>query len=381
MNKAHIEINIEVLKNNIDKLFKYYKSYAKKIIDISDNNFGLGIFLASIYEELKVDYLFTTSLNEAIKIRKYSHNIPILVKENIMGENIYDAINNNITITIKDLNYLQNISTLELKDDLKIHLFIDNGSNIYGLKSYEELKKAIEIINNHKHLLLEGIYTNFTTYGIDDEYYYTAMNNFLNIIEPLNSKDLIIHANEPLMYHEKIDRINGIKFDLAVLGLTQNFNNINKMKMRKLMKKYFPMAINFANMDLDLVFSLIAYIKDISFVYKNSLVGRNYVAREDMRVGVVNIGYKDGITKALKVVVVNDGIRDIITDNIDEVIIKLNDNDELEDKVYLVSEYNNIDNCLINLKTNRYYLMSILNNNLTRVYKFSDEEREINYND
>ena len=381
MNKAHIEIDIEVLKKNVNKLFKCFNTYDKKIIDVSDNNFGLGIFLASIYEELDIDYLFTSSLNDAIKIRKYSRDIPVLIKESVTSENIYDAINNNITLTIKDLNYLQTISTLEIKDDLKLFLFIDNGSNVYGLKSYEELKKAIEIINNNKHLLLVGIYTNFTTYGIDDEYYYLAMNNFLSILEPLNSKDLIIFGNEPLMYHEKINKINGIKFDLAVLGLTKNFNNINKMKMRKLMKKYPQMEINFIDLNLDLVFSLVAYINDISFVYKNTLVGRNYLAREDMRVGVVNIGYKDGITKALKVVVVNEEVRDIITDNIDEVIIKLNDNDNLNDKVYLISEYNNIDNCLINLKTNRYYLMSILNNNLTRVYKFIDEEREINYNE
>ena len=87
----------------------------------------------------------------------------------------------------------------------------------------------------------------------------------------------------------------------------------------------------------------------------------------------------NGITKALKVVVVNQSICNVLTDDIDIMYISAPDNVEIGDKVYLISDYNNIDSVLQNLKTNRYYLLSILNTNLKRVYINQNNEEELYY--
>ena len=117
-------------------------------------------------------------------------------------------------------------------------------------------------------------------------------------------------------------------------------------------------------------------VKDLP---KDSLVGRNYIALEDINVAVIDAGHKDGITKALKVVVVNQEICDVLTDDIDTMYIKVSDDVSVGDKVYLISDFNNIDSVLVNLKTNRYYLLSILNTDLKRVYIMGDEEEELYY--
>lgn len=376
--QAQLEINIEKLEKNINSLFQKLENYDYKFIDLRNNFFGLGCYLVNTFAKY-FNYGLATNLNEAIKIRKYNREFPILIREQIIGEKVYDAIYNNITLTASDLNYLQEISLLPLKDDLKIHLFIDNGSNLIGFKTNDEIKKAIEIINKNKHLILEGIYTEISTYGYEDNYYYEQMANFLKIIEPIQTKNLLVHINEPLMYHNKLDSINGIKLDLSVIGLLQNFANCSNLKRKNLRKKYQNNAFKDLNLTLDLPWALTTDIKTISFVLKGTLIVRNYIAKDNMRVAILNIGHKDGITKALKVIVINNEICDILTDNIDEIVVKISDNISLDDKAYIISDYNNIDNVLANLKTNRYYLMSILNNDLKRVYIENNEEKEIEY--
>lgn len=378
MNKAQLEIKIEKLEENVQKIKKEYQDYEYQIMDLRNNCYGLGIYLVNTFSKY-FQYGFVTNIKEGLNIRKYNQDFPLLIKEEVIGEEIYDAINNNFTLTINNLNYLQDLSDLKIKDDLKLHLFIDNGSNLIGLKTLEEIKKAIEIINGHKHLILEGIYTEINSYGCDDEAYYEALANFLKIIEPIRNKDLIIHINEPIMYHAKEEAINGIKFDLAPLGLCQNFSKCSNIKKNKLLKKYGLSGFRDCNLTLDLSWALTAGIKTISFVEKGTIIGKNYLVKENMRVAILNIGHKDGITKALKVVVINNEICDILADNVDELIVKISDNISLDDKAYIISEYNNIDNVLLNLKTNRYYLMSILNNDLPRVYLEDDREEKIDY--
>lgn len=377
--KARLEVDILKLKNNLKKLFYEYQNYNYKLIDLRNNVYGLGIYLVNIFAEAGFNYGLTTSLNEAIKVRRYNANFPLLIKEKVEGDAIFDAINNNITLTIDDLNYLQDLSILKLKDDLKLHILIDNGSNMTGLKSREELGRAIELINSNKHLILEGIYTEFMTYGLDDPYYYISYNNFQNIVNPIKNNDLMIYANEPLMYQNNATIFNGLKFDLAVLGLTQSFNNAHRSQIRKIDKLYPEREFHYLNCDLELVFSLVAFITNISFALKGELIGRNYLAKENKRIGIINLGHKDGITKAIKVAVVNNEIVEVLTDMLDEMILGISDNVKIGDKVYLISEFNNITNVLYNLKTNRYYLMSILNNSLPRIYIDGEDEEEVVY--
>lgn len=377
--QANIEIDINKLQNNVQKLFKKFKNYDYKIIDLRNNFFGMGIYLVNVFESLGFNYGYVTNIKEGLRVRKYNQTLPILIKESVSDENIYDAINNNFTLTISNLNNLQDISAISFKDDLKVHLLIDNGSNNEGLKSFSEIKKAIEIINTCPHLVLEGIYTEITTYGLEDNFYYEQMANFLKMIEPIKSSELIIHANEPIMYHAASRTINGLKLDLAVLGVTEQFTKYNNLKVKKINKLYGSKAFNELVLNLDFAWALKGQVKSISYVAKNTLVGRNFIAKEDFRLALVNIGHKDGITKALKVVVINNKAYDIITDSLDELYIKIDDDVKIGDTVFVISEYNNFGNVLLNLKTNRYYLMSIINNDLPRIYIEDDEEKEIDY--
>ncbi|MFR5856207.1 MAG: alanine racemase [Bacilli bacterium] len=365
--KTLLEIDLKKLYNNTKILVDSYNDYKYKFANLKDNAYGMGLEIVNALVKANINYVYVGSLKDALDIRKYNQEINILVNYFIDIEEIYDAINNNISITISSIKYLKKVNELKLKDDLKVQILIDNGSNKLGISSKKELKEIIEIINNNKHLLLEGFYSDLTSIGVEDEYYYHQVNNFYSLINEYLKEDLIVHLNEPLMYHKKLDYINGIRFDLALFGIEENINEniFTNWKIKNIEKKYGD--LEFPNIDLKLIFSITSEVMQVGKVKKGELIGRKFIAKEDLDIAIIPIGHKDGITKAIKYVGINGFKRDIIADEIDYIIVS-GSNINIFDKVYIVNEERDIYDFLTLLKTNRYYLMSVLNRNLTKIY-------------
>ena len=377
--ETKMEIDLKKLKNNILLLDKSYRDYQYKLANLKDNAFGMGLSIVNTLVDIGINYIVVGSLKEALEIRKYNRKVPILVTVDLSDEEIYDAINNDITICISDLEYLRSILCLSIKDRLRVQILIDNGSNKMGLSNNLELREAIKLLDEAKYLELDGIYTDLTTIGVEEEYYYQQIDTFYQIISNYLDRDIIIHLNEPIMYHKKLNYVNGIRFDLAMLGIEENINDdwFTNLRVKNIQKKYGD--LEFPNIDLQLIFTITSEVASIASVSKGDLVGRNYIARDDMLVAIVPIGHKDGITKAIEYVGINNFKRNIIADDIDHLIVEVDGGVRLHDKVFIVNEDRGIYDFLTLLKTNRYYLMSILNRNLPRVYINGEARKGDNY--
>ena len=107
--------------------------------------------------------------------------------------------------------YLEMLLSLKFKDALNVQILIDNGSNILGIDKTIDLEYIINKIDEVKNINLTGIYTDLTSFGIEDIHYYEQVNNFYKIIKPFINKDIMIHLNEPVMYHAKLSYVNGIR--------------------------------------------------------------------------------------------------------------------------------------------------------------------------
>ena len=333
-----MEIDLKKLKNNTKLLCKSYSDYQYKIANLKDNAYGMGLSIVNTLVDNGINYILVGPIKDALEIRKYNNDVPILVTYNVTEEEVYDAINNNITLTIADAEYLRSILCLNIKDDLKLQILIDNGSNKIGIKNNLDLKEVIKIIDENDHLVLEGIYTDLTTIGVEDEYYYHQINTFYQIISNYLGLDIIIHLNEPIMYHKRLDYVNGIRFDLALIGIEENINDdwFTNMRIKNIEKKYGD--LEFPNIDLQLIFTITSEVQSVGRVSKGDLVGRNYIAKDDMVVAVVPIGHKDGITKAIEYVGIDNFKRNILADDIDHLIVEVDGGVREKDKVYIVNE-------------------------------------------
>ena len=307
--------------------------------------------------------------------RSFSNNknIPILASYYVTKDEVFDCINNDITITIFSKEYLEMLLSLKFKDALNVQILIDNGSNILGINKAIDLEYIINKIDEVKNINLTGIYTDLTSFGIEDIHYYEQVNNFYKIIKPFINKDIMIHLNEPVMYHAKLSYVNGIRFDISILGIEENIKDdfFTKTKIKNIEKKYG--ALEFPNIDLELIFNITSEVMEIRKVDKSVLVGKSYLTKDEIYVGVIPIGHKDGITKAIKNVVINNKVYEVIADDIDKLFLKVDNAVKIKDKVIILNEDSDIYKFINNLYTNRYYLMSILNRNLTRNY-INDEE-------
>ena len=194
-----MEIDLKKLKNNTKLLCKSYSDYQYKIANLKDNAYGMGLNIVNTLVDNGINYILVGPIKDALEIRKYNNDVPILVTYNVTEEEVYDAINNNITLTIADAEYLRSILCLNIKDDLKLQILIDNGSNKIGIKNNLDLEEVIKIIDENDHLVLEGIYTDLTTIGVEDEYYYHQVNTFYQIISNYLGLDFMIHFTEPIM--------------------------------------------------------------------------------------------------------------------------------------------------------------------------------------
>lgn len=374
---AEIEIDLKKLRSNMINLKEAYADYAFIFANLKNNAFGMGYGIVDTLTKNGVNYIYVSTLEEALEIRRHNKKVPILVNYEVKREYIYDAIMNNITITISSLEHLQSIIDMKLKDKLLIHLLIDNGSNKIGLNGPTEVETAYHLIKNNASFSLEGIYTELTTYGITDDDFYMEANVFFKAIQSVDTDNLIIHLNEPMMYHKKQSLVNGIRFDLACLGIEENIDDsiISSMKIKSIEKRY--QDLEFPEIDLDLVFSIKATVISLNNAYKGTLIGKNYIARENLNLAILPIGHKDGITKAIGSVWINEKICPVVSDEIDHIIVSVPKNVKVGDTAKILNEESDIYSILGQLKTNRFYLMSILNNNLPRNYINEEEEDDI----
>lgn len=374
---AEIEIDLKKLRSNMINLKEAYADYAFIFANLKNNAFGMGYGIVDTLTKNGVNYIYVSTLEEALEIRRHNKKVPILVNYEVKREYIYDAIMNNITITISSLEHLQSIIDMKLKDKLLIHLLIDNGSNKIGLNGPTEVETAYHLIKNNASFSLEGIYTELTTYGITDDDFYMEANVFFKAIQSVDTDNLIIHLNEPMMYHKKQSLVNGIRFDLACLGIEENIDDsiISSMKIKSIEKRY--QDLEFPEIDLDLVFSIKATVISLNNAYKGTLIGKNYIARENLNLAILPIGHKDGITKAIGSVWINEKICPVVSDEIDHIIVSVPKDVKVGDTAKILNEESDIYSILGQLKTNRFYLMSILNNNLPRNYINEEEEDDI----
>ena len=78
-----VEIDNNKLKNNVKEIIKKYHKYKYYIGVVKANAYGHGDYIVNDLIASGINYLAVSSLEEAISIRKYNKEIPILCLEPI----------------------------------------------------------------------------------------------------------------------------------------------------------------------------------------------------------------------------------------------------------------------------------------------------------
>lgn len=342
---TYAKINLDNIKNNVKTIINSFNNYKYYIGVVKADTYGHNSseVVKSIIDG-GCNYLAVSSLDEALEIRK-DFSIPILCLGIIDSKYIDICIENNIDITIPSINYFR-----EIKDKkVTCHIKIDTGMNRLGIKEKYELE---EIINTPSNITIKGIYTHIyeATNKENTNKQITKFKELTSDID-LNSIEIVhIAQSDTLINYPKIDFCNGCRLGIIMYGLTDS------------------------NLKLLDTIELCSEIIDIKHLKKDETVSYNgtYKATEDELIGIVSIGYADGVNRHLKgaYIYINDKKYEIIGNIcMDMLMVKIDESVNIHDKVYIYKDINHIKYLSNYLDTIPYELICNISKRVPRIYK------------
>lgn len=392
--RTYLEINCDVLKENIINIKKNYPKYKYYFGVVKANAYGHGGFIINSLIEGGVNYLAVSSLEEALKLREYNTEIPILILEPIHMEYLDKCISNKITITVSNMEYFRELLTINFPKQLKMHIKIETGMTRLGISNSDDLNEMFEKVTTNPNLIIEGIYTHFATSGINDKHWDNQLEKFKEITKDIELSDIpIVHLGRSLtlVNHPKIPFCNGIRLGIVMYGMSQNMpagkglkatirnwrNSINRKKLN------ISETTTTNNLEINTSFTLYSEVIDIHKINKNDIVGYGalFTAKQNMIIATIPIGYADGIPKNIKHVVINEKIYNVVgAICMDMLTVEVDDSVKLYDKVIILGgDKLPIKKVANECGLNSYGLFTSITNRVPRVYINKNETTEINY--
>ena len=376
--KTYVSIDCETLENNIKDIKEKYSDYEYYFGVIKANCYGHGIESIKYLIKGGINYLATSSLEEALKVRKINKSIPILILEPIHYDDILVASENNITITIDNIDLFKKL--LKNKVNIKFHIKVDSGMNRFGLKDKESIKYIFDKSNDV--VFLEGIYTHFAT-GIGSEFN-RELNNFKELTSLIDLNRIpIVHLDRSLTLeqHDKISFANGVRLGIVMYG----FNKVkyNPSWKRKLLDKilFRKTIINPSILNVKPVLKFMTEVVEIKNVESGEIVGYNGVFKtdNDIKVGILPYGFADYLFINRSYVSINGKKYKIIANYMDITEIVIDDSVKVGDKVIIFGDNISIREASRYAGANVYKTICSITNRVPRVYKYKNEEKEIDY--
>lgn len=381
--KTYALIDCDILKNNIINIKENYH-YKYYIGVVKANAYGHGDYIVNSLIQGGINYLAASSLEECLNIRKRNATIPILCLEPINHEFLIICEKENITITIPDYEYFKN---LNLNLNLKAHLKIDSGMNRLGVKDKNEVKKIYDTLKD-SNITLEGIYTHLGTSGMWDNHYDNDLKNFeeLTSLIDLNNIEIVhISRSLTLVTHKMPKYVTGIRLGIIMFGFPQKLTKpkgLRLIKRNMYLKKHHISDINFENnLNLKTAFSLHTEIMTIKNVKKDEYIGygAKYIAKENMKVAIIPIGFADGLIKKYEnqMVKINNKEYELIGEvGMDMTAVKIDDSVKLHDHVII---FDDAKKKAHELGISAYQLFTSITSRVPRVYKEDGKFTEIKY--
>jgi alanine racemase len=291
MSRASAEINLSAITQN----FKSIKSRttADVLAVVKADAYGHGLIpVSKALEEAGADWFGTALLEEAINLRKAGILKPIISWLTPLGEDFKSAIDLDIDLGIPSIDLLDEVikaASLTGKA-ARIHLEIDTGMSRGGvLSEWDQLIKSVLAGVNLKQLKVIGIWSHFARADEPDELMnqeqLSLFEEKVNQAKAAGIDAQFIHiANSAALFTNKSAHKNIIRSGIALYGLSPDIKTIGDSPSLGLKPA----------MKLKAKLNLVKEVKAGSSVG----YGGTAVIKSDTKLGVVALGYADGIPRS-----------------------------------------------------------------------------------
>lgn len=373
--KTYVEVDMDIINDNIKKIIKTYNKYKYYIGVVKNNAYAHGIEVIKAMIDAKVNYLAVSSLEEALSVRNMYKDIPILILEPIDIEYISICKDNNITITIDNIEYYKELT--KKKINLKYHLKIDTGMNRFGIKDKDEVNYIVN--NKSKYLYLEGIYTHLMNGMPTSNIYNNQIKTFKYLTSDIDLNKIdIVHIDRSLTLeqHDKLDFCNGVRLGILMYGITKpNYTPSWKRKIYNILTNSKPIEDK-SKLNLKSAFIFKTHVMRIKQLHSGEMVGygSNYICDKDTKIALLPYGFADFIYNNKSQVYINNKAYDIISINMDVTTIIVDESVSVNDPVEIFGNNISLREKSRQLNINVYKLVTGVTNRVPRIYKYNKKK-------
>jgi len=367
--KAHetvLEINLNAMVHNLNYYRALVKPTTKLVAMVKAFSYGSGSFeIANLLQFHRADYLAVAYADEGVELRKAGITLPIMIMN--PEESSFDAIIQNKLepeiYSFRILNKFYEATTrynLDTNDTFPIHIKIDSGMHRLGFEK-KDLNELIENLKIQNHLFVKSVFSHFAASDEPQHDVFTKQQ-----IKEFGAMGKAIQAafDYPILLHilnsAGISRFPEAQFDMVRLGIGLYGISSNKEEQKHLQ----PVGI---------LKSIISQIKDIP---KNDSIGygRKAIAKKNMRIAIIPIGYADGLNRKLgnnvgKMLIGGHLVPIIGSVCMDMCMIDVTDIKAKEgDEVIIFGDDLPINTLADNLETIPYEILTSVSRRVKRVY-------------
>jgi alanine racemase len=275
--KAYIDLS--ALISNL-KLVKKIAKNSKVMAVLKANAYGHGL-IESVKAIKSAEGIAILTIEEAVKIRKAGFENTILLLEGLFAaEDIHQAEKLNLNIVVHNDLQMDYLSDVTLKKPINVHLKINTGMNRLGFPP-DQVDYLIENLNANPNVSEITLMTHFAT-ADEKEGITKQLDCFNRVTNNYNFSSSV--ANSAALYKFPEARLDWVRPGIMLYGASP-FEDISAKKI-----------------EVKPVMSLVSKIIAIQDIKKGQAVGygNNFIAKEDMRIGIVACGYGDGYPRHAK---------------------------------------------------------------------------------
>ncbi|MFP4568340.1 MAG: alanine racemase [Candidatus Woesearchaeota archaeon] len=301
MNSSKIYLSKTEYQKNVD--------FIKKIIGVKPifssvvkgNAYGHGIKeFVPMAEMCGINHFSVFSQDEARQVKKYSKKNPTIMIMGVVSlEKIKWVIDNDVEFFA--FNYKRILAALKVakkyNKKIKIHIEFETGLNRTGFSEHE-LPKLFEILNENKeHIIVKGLCTHFAGAESVANYHriQRQMKRFNKYVDAFKKEGIEYELLHTACSAAAITMPKS-RMDLVRIGIMQyGFWPSDETKMYYLVNK--KRKIN----PLSPILTWKSEIMSIKNVKAGEYIGyaNYYLAKEDMKIGTVPVGYAQGYSRSL----------------------------------------------------------------------------------
>ena len=291
--KAHetvLEINFNHLVNNLNHFRSKIKPETKLMVMVKAFGYGSGnLEVSNVLQYHNVDYLTVAFADEGVELRRAGINLPIMVMspevnsyDNIIKYHLEPEV-----FSFRNLEFIEKaLENLALPEahPLSVHIKLDTGMHRLGF-SLGELPELIHRIQANPMLHVKSVFSHLATADNPAEDAFTLSQ--IHCFEEGSAmiREAFPQAIRHILNTAGISRFPQYQFDMVRLGI--GLYGVSTCEADKGM--------------LQPVVSLKTTINQIKRIPAGDSIGynRHGHAVHDMRIGIVPIGYADGLSRLL----------------------------------------------------------------------------------